>query len=676
MLKKIEEGEKDAKMSKRLATIERDVPDLKFSLADCVFNSIDRAKAAPVFQKFEFFSLLKRLSGGTNAPTEASKKMQKQKKVKTSLVIVDERTAPTFFTLVEKASTLVVREMLSGQDILTSDLLGFVIICQQKPYYIALQTLGMKEKEKLFTIFTNKQKTLIGHDLKQLVKALLTQGVETRAQLFDVMIASYVVNSSTRAHDLKSIVIRELGKDLPAGSDQSSLFGVNPEVVAEELQFVEELHSRYLEALTGRNDLGLFEKIEMKLIPVLAQMELYGVAVDTKLLGTLSKEVAKDIDQITKKIWREAGVEFNVASSVQLRDILFDTMKLPMHGIKKGKTGFSTAASELEKLRGLHPIIAMIEEHRELAKLQNTYIDALPTYINKKTGRIHTTFNQTVAATGRLSSLDPNLQNIPIRTELGKKIRDAFIADAGNVLIAADYSQIELRIVASLANDEKMIEIFNKGEDIHAATAAAINNVPLEKVTKQMRYAAKEVNFGVLYGMGVYGLSSRTGISQAEAKDFITKYFSEFAGVKKYVDQTIVFAKKEGYIETLFGRRRYIPELKSDNFQLRSAGERMAVNMPIQGTAADLIKLAMIAVHDRLQSSPARMTQSDGVFSRQQLSEVRMILQVHDELVFEVKKGLEDKVSDLVKTAMEGVAKLRVPIEVHVNIGKRWGELK
>jgi DNA polymerase-1 len=340
-------------------------------------------------------------------------------------------------------------------------------------------------------------------------------------------------------------------------------------------------------------------------------------------------------------------------------------MQIPVAGIKKGKTGYSTAAQELEKMRGMHPIIELIEEYRELEKLRNTYIDVLPTLINKKTGRIHTTFNQAITTTGRLSSSDPNLQNIPIRTELGREIRKAFIAEKGFSLVVADYSQIELRIVASLAQDKTMMEIFERGEDIHIATAAAINGVPLDKVTKEMRSAAKAVNFGVLYGMGSYGLSWRTGITQGEAKEFIAKYFEQFAGVKKYLDQTLKFAKKEGYVETLFGRRRYIPELISENFQLRSAGERMAINMPIQGTAADLMKMAMIEVNEKIKR-----------LKDYKIGDVKLILQVHDELVLEVKKGLEGEVSKLVKEAMEDVAKLRVPIEVDVHVGTRWGEIK
>jgi DNA polymerase-1 len=313
----------------------------------------------------------------------------------------------------------------------------------------------------------------------------------------------------------------------------------------------------------------------------------------------------------------------------------------------------------------MSPIIEMVEEHRELAKLQNTYIDVLPTLVNAKTGRIHSTFNQAVASTGRLSSMDPNLQNIPIRTELGREVRRAFWAEEGNVLIAADYSQIELRIVAALAEDAIMIEVFKNGEDIHRATAAVINGVPLAEVTKEMRSAAKAINFGVLYGQGAYGLSAQTGMTQFEAKEFIAKYFEKFEGVKKYMDAVLEKAKETGYVETFFGRRRYIPELNSQNFQLRNSGERMAINMPVQGTAADIMKLGMIEMYKRLRECKEWAS-----------GEIKMILQVHDEIVVEAKEGLEEKVSAIMKKAMEEVIELSVPIVVEVSVGKRWGDLK
>ncbi|PJC53680.1 MAG: DNA polymerase I, partial [Candidatus Magasanikbacteria bacterium CG_4_9_14_0_2_um_filter_41_10] len=384
------------------------------------------------------------------------------------------------------------------------------------------------------------------------------------------------------------------------------------------------------------------------------------VAIDADMLGRLSKDAHSAIKKLETKIYKEAGEEFNVSSSVQLRDVLFETLALPTDMIKKRKTGYSTAASELEKLREYHDIIPLIEEYREIEKLRNTYIDVLPRLLNKKTRRIHTSFNQAVATTGRLSSSDPNLQNIPIRTDLGKEVRNAFVAADGYTLVAADYSQIELRIVAHLAKDKTLIDIFQNGEDVHTATAAVIQDVPIEDVTKEMRRKAKAVNFGVLYGMGAFGLASRTGITQSEAKVFIEKYFERFAGVATYLEEILKQAKKVGYVETLYGRRRYIPELSSRNYQVRNSGERMAINMPVQGTAADMMKLTMIAVHQKLEHR----------------DDVHMLLQVHDELVLEVQKGKEKEIGELLQKEMADVLKLDVPVIVDVHSGQRWGELK
>ena len=520
-----------------------------------------------------------------------------------------------------------------------------------------------KNKKELTKVFSDKNKIFVGYDLKQVIKLLKLNNIEVENKLFDIMIASYLINSSVRSHGLRGLVIRELNIELPEVNTQVSLFGLDPQELADQLGYIDLLEQKFKVDLVKHEDLGLFEKVEMKLIKVLAEMEINGMAVDRDLLEKLSKEAGERLKKLVSNIHKEAGEEFNVASSVQLREILFEKMNLSAEGIKKGKTGYSTAASELEKLRGTHPIIEMIEEFREVEKLRNTYIDVLPNLINKKTNRIHTTFNQAITTTGRLSSSDPNLQNIPIRTELGREIRKAFVAEKGNILIAADYSQIELRIVASLAKDKRLIEIFTNGEDVHKATAAIINNVKLDEVTREMRYAAKEVNFGVLYGMGAYGLSWRAGIPQWQAKEFIDEYFKNFSGVKKYIDQTLKFAKEEGYVETLFGRRRYIPELTSENFQLRNAGERMAVNMPIQGTAADIMKMAMIEVSEQIKKHKKN-------------KDIKLILQVHDEVVLEVKKGIESEIANLVKKAMESVVELNVPIEVKTSINKNWGEMK
>lgn len=662
VIKKLTEGEDSAKMSKELSTIDCAVPDLKFDAKHCEIKDLDKEKINHLFQKFEFVSLLKRVPGFASE-TEKDIKSEKNKSVDKMIFseIKTEDELDKLVKIIKAEKTFACRAVLSGKEVLSSELEGLVVVVGLQVFFV-----DTKLSKKLLPLFVDKTIELVGHDLKELVKALQYNfDFIIENDLFDVMVASYLLSPGNRAHDITSILLKVLGKVLPQNTAQTSLFGIDKKVLAEELFLINQTKNNLKADLEKADNFGLFKKVEMELIYVLAEMELNGIAVDLAMLKKLSTEAAASLEKLTKKIYGLAGMEFNIASPLQLREVLFDKLGLAVAGIKKGKTGLSTSAEELEKLQGLHPIIDEISEFRELTKLQNTYIDVLPNLVNKKTGRIHSHFNQTVAATGRLSSSDPNLQNIPIRSELGREIRKAFVAEDGNVLISADYSQIELRIVASLAQDKRMIEIFNRDEDIHKATAAAINNVPLDKVTKEMRYAAKEVNFGVLYGMGVYGLSWRTGISQAEARDFIKKYFEAFSGVRKYIDETLEFTKKEGYCETLFGRRRYLPELNAGNFQLRAAAERMAVNHPIQGTAADLMKMAMIEVYKKIKSNDHKL-----------LGQAKILLQVHDELVLEVKKDLAEEVGGLVKNIMEKVVTLRVPVKVSVSINRSWGEMK
>jgi len=670
VIKKLEAGEEDAIMSKELATIDCNVPEVGFKLEDCKVGEFDKDKILKLFQEYEFVSLLKRVPGLSDYKLPSTNYKNKSKKKFDFTEIKKVSESENLIKLIKKEKIFACKEVLSGKDILNGELLGLVFVAGDEGFYVKKELLD----DKILGIFEDKKLELVGYDLKGLIKAwrtVVATGLDLSSQLFDAKIASYLLNPGTRAHDPASIVLKILGKELPTSTGQESLFGVDTRSIAQELFLISQTADKLKKDLDKANNLGLFKKIEMPLIPVLAEMELNGVAVDLKKLKELSKQVELEIKKLTKEIYKDAGEEFNIASPLQLREILFEKLELPTEGVKKGKTGLSTSAEQLEKLWEVHPIIKKISDFRELSKLQNTYIDVLPTLINKKTNRIHTTFNQAVTATGRLSSSDPNIQNIPIRTEMGREIRKAFIAEKGNVLVVADYSQVELRIVASLAKDKKMMEIFDQDKDIHQATAAAINGVELDKVTKEMRRAAKAVNFGVLYGMGSYGLSWRAGIPVWQAKEFIKKYFEQFEGVKKYMDQTLEFTKKEGYCETLFGRRRYIPELNSNNYQLRAAAERMAINHPVQGTAADVMKMAMISVHENIKS------QRDPFGTlKYKNNETKIILQVHDELVLEVKKGEEKKVSELVKKAMEGVVTLNVPVKVDVNWGKRWGEIK
>ncbi|MCD4705214.1 DNA polymerase I, partial [bacterium] len=404
----------------------------------------------------------------------------------------------------------------------------------------------------------------------------------------------------------------------------------------------------------------LFSKIEIPLIKILADMELVGIKLDVDFLEKLSKKFIKRLDVLTKKIYDLAGQEFNVNSTKQLREVLFEKLEISTKGIKKTKTGYSTAAPELEKMKDRHQIIKLIVEYRELAKLQSTYVVGLLKKVDDQ-DRVHTSFNQTVTATGRLSSSSPNLQNIPIRTDLGKEIRKAFITRPGFFLLGADYSQIELRVIASLANDKKMIESFNNDEDIHARTAAEISSKDIKEISPNERRSAKEVNFGVMYGLGARGLAQQTDLDYNEARDFIDRYFELYQKIKDFIELTKEQARRHGFVETLFGRRRYVPEINSSIPMIKAATERIAVNMPIQGTAADLMKIAMIQLDNEIKKiSPKSI----------------MLLQVHDEVVFEVPNSEIEKVSAKIKEIMENIYQLKVPIKVDVLSGENWGECK
>ena len=661
VIKKLIEGKESAKMSFELATIEKEIPDFDFDLKKCLASdNYDRGKITELFQELEFVSLLKRLPGQAEGIEEGQTKIKNKKENFVFFEVKTKKELKEVFDEIEKNKNFGAKILSIDKDIFRKNIFGLILGCQNKFYFIGKDFFPETKK-----LFENENMELWGHDLKKMIKILFLFGFKVKNKLFDLMIASYLLSPGSRSHEINQIIFTILGVETPSLSAQGNLFGADPKGEAKELWLLGQTVENFKKQLEEVDNLKLLETVEMPLSVILAEMELNGVAVDTTKLKDMSDFAKQEVEKIKKNIFKMAGCEFNISSTQQLREVLFEKMKIPVAGIKKGKTGLSTSAEELEKLHGAHPIIEEIENYREITKLQNTYIDVLPTLINPETKRIHTTFNQAVTATGRLSSSDPNLQNIPIRTELGREIRQAFVATEKNILMSADYSQIELRIVASLAQDKKMIEIFERDLDIHKATAAAINNVKLDEVTKEMRRAAKAINFGILYGMGSYGLSWRAEITQYQAKVFIDKYFQQFSGVKKYLDNTIEFVKEKGYAETLFGRRRYIPELLSGNRQLQNAAQRMSINHPVQGTAADLMKMAMIAVEKKLKEWPLEKQQK-----------VKMILQVHDELVFELSEGIKEELQKTVKEAMEKVCVLRVPIKVDINFGKSWGEMK
>lgn len=520
---------------------------------------------------------------------------------------------------------------------------------------------------QLAPIFQDEAIKKSGQNVKYDLLVLSRAGIEVRGVDFDTMIASYVVNPSLRQHNLDALALTYFNyqkiptKDLiGAGKKQITMAEVPIEEVSryacEDADYTQRLRL-VLEPMLIKYDLKkLFDEVEMPLVHVLMQMERAGVSLDVPLLEKMSRELSQRLDELIENIYQLAGQRFNINSTKQLADILFKKLGLPVK--KKTKTGPSTDVDVLEELAKEHQLPRELLEYRQLSKLKSTYVDALPRLINPETGRVHTSYNQTVAATGRLSSSDPNLQNIPIRTEIGRKIREAFIpVDDRHVILDADYSQIELRIMAHLSQDPMLIKAFQEGKDIHRETAALVFKVAPEEVTDEMRRRAKEVNFGIMYGMGAYGLASRLEIPQEEAEMFIINYFASYPKIQEFMMQTQEFARKNGYVTTLLNRRRYLPDIHSDNRRVREFAERNAINTPIQGTAADLIKVAMINIYRRMKAERLRS---------------KMIMQVHDELVFEVPIDEVDQMKTLVREEMEGAIKLSVPIKVDIGVGKNW----
>lgn len=511
----------------------------------------------------------------------------------------------------------------------------------------------------------------VGHDLKRTALALSTVGVSLEGIAFDVMIASYVLDPGRRDHQLKTLSMEifghkplERGDVVGSGRSKIPVVEVPVERARDYLCESVDMTWQLAEHLGGQLEeaslMPLMDELEMPLIPVLTRMELAGVGIDAGFFEEMRAKLKGELDLIEEEIYKLAGGDFNLNSTQQLRQVLFEKLELPV--LKKTKTGPSTDASVLEELAAMgHDVPRLMMEYRELEKLRSTYVAALPKLVNPRTGRIHTSFNQTVAATGRLSSSDPNLQNIPIRTALGREIRKGFVAADGMVLLGVDYSQIELRVLAHFSGDPAFVTAFTKGIDVHRQTASVIFDVPVDDVSAAQRGQAKTVNFATLYGQGPFSLARQLGITREEAKEFIATYFERFQGVRDFLDRQVELAKESGYVETLMGRRRYVPELRARNWNVRQFGERVAQNTPIQGTAADMIKQAMIDVQAALDGSD---------------SKAAMLLQVHDELLFEVPEGEVDAVRTLVVERMEGAVELNVPVVAEWGVGKTWYDAK
>ncbi|MBI3363278.1 MAG: DNA polymerase I [Ignavibacteriae bacterium] len=710
---KLEQYHDDALLSKKLVTIDTNVP-VAIDFHRLSAKPCDDAKLLRLFTDLEFRSLIKKFT-----PTEAAAKESTEfdtAKLEYSDIATDKHTYHlvatekqfnAFLKVLKKAGIFAFDTETSSVDPLRAELIGlsFAITSGEAWYISIVETSGQntkrtvqkaalsqnsqgrkKQSADLFTdnlssfddtknsiaepieqlhhiglpiddvlrelspILTNPAIKKVGQNIKYDMLVLLAHGVRLQGAAFDTMVANYILRPDGQ-HNLDALAAEHLQykmisyEDLVGkGKDQKALreidVGKIADYSAEDADITWRLYTILKQKLTDLGQLELCETIEFPLISVLADVEYAGVSL------------------VTRDIYQLCGEEFNINSTQQLSKILFE--KLQLSATRKTKTGYSTDASVLEELRGKHAVIELLLEYRQLQKLKSTYIDAMPALINPQTGRIHTSFNQAIAATGRLSSSNPNLQNIPIRTEIGRGIRKAFIpGKPGHRILSADYSQIEMRIMAHISGDETLSQAFMDGEDIHTTTAARVYNVPVNDVSKEMRRNMKQVNYGIMYGIGPFGLSSRLSISQTEAKDLITRYFNRFPKVKQWIGDTLAKTRHDGYTATLLGRRRYFPDINSRNFNVRSNAERQAINMPIQGTAADMIKLAMINIYSRLRD--------EGI-------DAKMILQVHDELVFEIAKSMEHRAGKLVMEEMKNALPLSVPIEVEVGIGKNWLE--
>jgi DNA polymerase I len=676
-------------LSKHLVTIMTDLP-IELDLEALAVGEPDRERLKALFSELEFHGLVREIA----APEPESRRLETDYRLVRSAEGVAELAAE-----IRRTGRAAVHAVGSSTHPLRSELVGLSVGLEagNAAYFPLahrvqgeldlgfaeghgpggrrgvgnLPGLGSRALGPLVAVLEDAAIAKTGHDLKYSLLALRREGVTLRGAEFDVMLASYLVEPGRRDHDLDSLALQHLGHS-PMTYDDLCGTGRATVPVAEcaleqvriygceKADLALRLRERLEPQLEAHHLGGLFRDVEMPLISVLADMEAAGIAIDGDFFRRTSQRLGRDLELIQQEIFKEAGEEFNIGSTLQLREVLFERLELPV--LKKTKTGPSTDASVLEELAAEgHRLPGLILEYRQLEKLRNTYVDALPQLVSADTGRLHTSFNQAVAATGRLSSSDPNLQNIPIRTEMGAELRKGFVARDGSVFVAADYSQIELRVLAHLSGDPTFVDAFRAGADIHRQTAALVFEVDPDQVTAPMRDAAKTINFATIYGIGPFALSKQLGTSVQEAKTFIENYFERLPGVRAYLDRQIERAYEDGYVETLSGRRRYIPEVKSKNYNIRQFGERAATNAPVQGSAADIIKIAMIDV-DRLLKE-----RGDGT---------RMLLQVHDELLFEVPSDQRAEVTELVVERMEAAFQLEVPLKVEVGSGPTWYDCK
>ncbi|MCA6436053.1 MAG: DNA polymerase I [Bacteroidetes bacterium] len=709
MKEKVEANKELAIQSKRLATIITDCP-IPFDEEKLKLKEYNHDALLELFTELEFRNLAQKvLSKDIQVNTESSFKTKSSQgqadlfstagffnnqqlqdnvieenvpvyktinDVPHTYILVDcpEKTA-NLLQMLEQANEYCFDTETTSLEVLNAEVVGLSFsIKPSEAYYVPIstdQTVATKELSAFKSIFNNEQKTLIGQNIKYDLHILKNYGIEIKNKLFDTMVAHFLIKPDMRHNmdvlaetylNYQPISIETLiGKK---GKDQLSMRDADLEKIkeyaAEDADVTLQLKNVFVPELENNGVKTLFETVEVPLIGVLAGMEREGINLDVPALKEFSAQLHEDITNVDSEIQQLAGTKFNISSPKQVGEILFDYLKITDKA-KKTKTGqYATGEDVLSKLENTHPIVAKILDYRELVKLKSTYVDSLPELVNQKTQRIHTSFNQVVAVTGRLSSDNPNLQNIPIRTERGRQIRKAFIPRNENyVLLSADYSQIELRIVASMSGDKNMCEAFNLNKDIHTATAAKVYNINESDVTKEMRYKAKSVNFGIIYGQGAFGLADNLNIPRAEAKELIDNYFKEYTAIRNYMDEQINFARENGYVQTLLGRKRWLRDITSNNATVRSFAERNAINAPIQGSAADMIKVAMINIQKEL--APLNLKS-------------KMILQVHDELIFDVYKPELEQIKPIIENCMRTALPLNVPVEVGMGIGKNWLE--
>ncbi len=710
---KLEDGRDLAFLSRELARIREDIP-VTLDLEKCVAQDYDREQVSELFRQLQFRALAGRLSASAGAaPAGGATQLSMfgdeapagdtppPPDVVDTVIVRDRAGLEALVTTLRGASAVSFDTETTSTDQMAARLVGIALAVEgEAGYYIPvghvspagegqaallddagdLTQLSLEAVlEALRGPLTDAKLPKYGHNAKYDLVVLRRSGLDVTPITFDTMIAEWLSIPDSRNKGLKNLAWVRLGVQmteitelLGSGKSEITMDRVSIEraapYAAADAALTHRLAGMLRDELAEKKVLDLYADLEMPLIPILADMEMAGITLDKAYLAEMSQTLAARLEELETEIHANSGGygPFNINSPKQLNDVLFGKLQLPAEGIRKTTHGFSTSADVLEDLRDKHPIIALILEHRELTKLKGTYVDALPLLVNPATGRVHTSFNQTGTVTGRISSDNPNLQNIPVRTEMGRQIRKAFIAPEGRVLLAVDYSQVELRVLAHISQDPTLLDAFRQGQDIHRTTAAAVHGIPFEKVTYDQRRFAKSVNFGLLYGMGAFRLARDSDLTLAQAEDFIKAYFERFPRVRAYLDETKVLAAEQGYLETLMGRRRYFPELQHSGSTrtgalARQRAERQAINMPIQGTAADIMKLAMIQVHDRLRAAG---------------HDAQMLLQVHDELVLEVAKAELEPVAALVASTMEAAFTLDAPLQADARWGHNWLEMK